>query len=949
MAQYDGSIRINTKIDSKEASAQLMTLENRIVKTADKIAALRSKMNSIKDAKIPTEEYKEVSAQIQKAETDLNNLLRKQDQMQNEGKNNGIAWDRLNAKIDESRNTIRYAKGELQDLVDTGKAFTLGQDTEEFAKLSQQLQYAESDMDVLNKRHNELIVKQKSASSGYQKLGNVAESVFSKIGSLISKAGSGLKKFGGFVKSAFSSLTKSTQKSNGLLSAMASRFKGLTLSLLIFDQISKAFNAMISGIKEGFGNLYTEVDGFKRSVNGLKADMLTLKNSFAAAFRPLVEIAIPYIQKAVDALINFMNIIGQFTAAITGQETYTKAIRKTTEAIEDESKAQNKQLSGLDKLNNLTTDKSEKSSSSESEKMFEENVPISNGISKAADEIKKIFLGLFDPLKEAWEKKGKGVIESAKKMLASLMESAKSVGTTLYETFTGDIGIEWVESLIDKLNSIIDIIHSISTAFSTAWNSGAGNEAVTSIFNGLTQVNGLLSSIGDSFSRAFSGEIGIEIFENLLGILGGIFDVIGNIAGQIQIAWDTAGLGDSIWNGILGIANIILETIHNITDSTAGWARELDFTPLLESISRLLTSLQPLAENIGEGLEWFWNNVLLPVAGWVIEDAVPTFLDMLSAAIDSLNVIIDALKISFQWFWDEFLEPLGKWAGEKIISAMKKITDLLEKFGNWISEHKEEVSEFITIIGLLTAGFVGVKGSIALVNKILPLLKSGIKGVVTAITSPIGIVAALAALVVATGHGEEMIESLKKMLKGLIDFVTGVFTGNWKKAWEGVKSIFEGIGGAIKTVLNSIVDGINWVLEKIGILNKTKIEPKQASAAISGGSGLGSGLPRTYSAIPQVDIPGYATGQVIPRTMRQHLAVLGDNSKETEVVSPLSTIKKALREEVISLGLLNGKSDGVREVTIHVPLEVDGRTIFEIIRKIDLEEFERTKRPSFQI
>lgn len=55
MAQYDGSIRINTKIDSKEASSQLMTLENRIVKTADNISSLRSKMDSLKDAKIPTE------------------------------------------------------------------------------------------------------------------------------------------------------------------------------------------------------------------------------------------------------------------------------------------------------------------------------------------------------------------------------------------------------------------------------------------------------------------------------------------------------------------------------------------------------------------------------------------------------------------------------------------------------------------------------------------------------------------------------------------------------------------------------------------------------------------------------------------------------------------------------------------------------------------------------
>lgn len=223
MAQYDGSIRINTKITTKEASAQLMSLENRITKTADKISALRSKMDALKDAKIPTQEYSEITAQIQKAEAEFNKLLEKQEQMQREGKDSGVAWDRLNEKMEEVGNTIKYAQGELQDLVDTGKAFVLGSDTEEFAKLGQQLKYFENDMVVLNKRHDELIAKQGKASHGYRRLGEEAK--------------------------------KSAKKAGGFLSSLSSRFKNLAFSLLIFNQISKAFNAMISGIKEGFNNL----------------------------------------------------------------------------------------------------------------------------------------------------------------------------------------------------------------------------------------------------------------------------------------------------------------------------------------------------------------------------------------------------------------------------------------------------------------------------------------------------------------------------------------------------------------------------------------------------------------------------------------------------------------------------------------------------------------------
>ena len=140
MAEYDGSIRINTNIEAKNAEKELKRLESSISKTADKIASLRSKMDSLKDVQIPTQEYEEISAQIQKAETEFNKLLEKQEQMQREAKDSGVAWERLNYKMEEVGNTIRYAKGELKDLVESGKAFTLGSDTEKYAEMTAQME-----------------------------------------------------------------------------------------------------------------------------------------------------------------------------------------------------------------------------------------------------------------------------------------------------------------------------------------------------------------------------------------------------------------------------------------------------------------------------------------------------------------------------------------------------------------------------------------------------------------------------------------------------------------------------------------------------------------------------------------------------------------------------------------------------------------------------------------
>ena len=62
------------------------------------------------------------------------------------------------------------------------------------------------------------------------------------------------------------------------------------------------------------------------------------------------------------------------------------------------------------------------------------------------------------------------------------------------------------------------------------------------------------------------------------------------------------------------------------------------------------------------------------------------------------------------------------------------------------------------------------------------------------------------------------------MLSGIIDFVGGVFTGNWARAWNGVKNIFSnivsGFAGIFKAPINAIISGINSF---IGGLNKIKI------------------------------------------------------------------------------------------------------------------------------
>ena len=75
-------------------------------------------------------------------------------------------------------------------------------------------------------------------------------------------------------------------------------------------------------------------------------------------------------------------------------------------------------------------------------------------------------------------------------------------------------------------------------------------------------------------------------------------------------------------------------------------------------------------------------------------------------------------------------------------------------------------------------------------------------------------------------------DSAKLMLNGIIDFIRGAFTGDWERAWNGVKEIFGGMFqmlislakaplNSVILLINGMIDGINWVIRKVNGLSFT--------------------------------------------------------------------------------------------------------------------------------
>ena len=189
-----------------------------------------------------------------------------------------------------------------------------------------------------------------------------------------------------------------------------------------------------------------------------------------------------------------------------------------------------------------------------------------------------------------------------------------------------------------------------------------------------------------------------------------------------------------------------------------------------------------------------------------------------------------------------------------------------------------------------------------------------------------------------TGLGDKAREIFTEKIPGFFDKVKekfGVVKDFFKNGIDNIKEFFSGLGDKIKEIFTEKIPeifktGVNYVIafvnKMIGGVETALNAMINALNTLSwdvpdwvpwmGGKTFGFNIPNaSFSRIPEL-----AQGTVIPPSMGEFIAKLGDNNKETEVVSPLSTIQEALANALEQVGF-----GGSGEIHIHVDL--DGREI----------------------
>lgn len=646
----------------------------------------------------------------------------------------------------------------------------------------------------------------KQSERAVSKYGGVFNRMSNSISHGAGGIGNGLKnsfgilgKFGGLFSNTSRKVTQGTRSMSMGNNAFLQSMKYLLPSLIVYQLIGGA----ISKLAGGMMNALKTNDQFSNSLNQIKVNLLT-------AFYPIYTAILPAINAFMSALASITGQIAAFIASIFGT-TYQAAkqgasgLYDNVQALQDTGSAASqakekvdklqRSLMGFDEINRigLQDDKS-----SNSEKTPEVNKPgvdfgAATGNYDVPDWMKKmqkLLKDFFKPFQDAWKNQGQKVIDAWKYALGEVIGLASAIGKSFMEVWTNGTGQKFIENLLILLADVLNIIGDIARAFKDAWNDGGrGTALIQSIFDMFNRILELLHSIAQAFRDAWNDGTGEAIAANLLEIFTNIFDTIGNLASQFKKAWDAGNTGKEIFSIILGIINDLLSHINNMTKATSDWAKTLDFTPLLNGIKKLLESIQPLSDNIGAGLEWFYKNVLLPLASFTIQDLIPAFLDALRGAIDLLNGVIEALKPAFKFFWDGFLKPLAEWTGGVVVDVLKGLGDVLSTIGQWLSEHGKGFSDFVITLGT----FAGVVG--------------GIIAVANAIEFMVGIFTAFTAIISGAGGVMGALGSLVAILGGPITIAIGVAVAAGVllyKNWDEIKEAASKLGQWISDKWNDL-------------------------------------------------------------------------------------------------------------------------------------------------
>ena len=392
---------------------------------------------------------------------------------------------------------------------------------------------------------------------------------------------------------------------------------------------------------------------------------------------------------------------------------------------------------------------------------------------------------------------------------------------------------------------------------------GRLGKGIATLINGFVEVPDLGYKIGNAIAQSFNTalEFAYQFVTNLhwesLGqFIGDTINGFFENVDWLKLA-DTFSLGIE---GVLDSATATFETVdwQMIGDNLSDAIAEIDFGGIAKSFFTMFGAA------LASAVEFIWG---------FIEDTVKSIRDYFMQYIqeyiantgeDNLGKAV-AMGI-LQGILDAYVN-IGTWIYENIlIPFVNGFKDAFE-----IHSPSHVMAE---LAGYIVDGFFeGLKGLWDKVKSVFETFKTKVEAKVDEIKKNVQ-----SKFTLMKTNIQNTISSLKNKVLEIFDSLK-----------NGIKVPINGILGFIERFCNGIIKGINKAIEA---LNSLKVDAPQWVTDLTGVSSFGINIP----TLNEVSLPRLATGTVVPRQASEFAAILGDNNQETEVVSPLSTIREAVAE-----------------------------------------------------
>lgn len=586
----------------------------------------------------------------------------------------------------------------------------------------------------------------------------------------------------------------------------------------------------------------------------------------------------------------------------------------------------------------------------------EEQKGLLEEVDKQLEEIKKKVAEFFQPLKQSWDKFGAPMIAAAVYAFNGIKNLLMEIGKSMYTVWENGTGAKTVELILKIFTNIFKIIGNISQGLADAWNTaGLGDSIIQhlwNIFNSILKIINEILKIVRDITKAIDWTVVLGAVNVVLSIIDGLFSFIADNVGRILgILSVIAGL--SLFSTLAGILGTVITQIQLAVGVFSGWASLATalsgaFGILPQIFASIVMAVNPvnviigaviatvvdlwqksksfrddivsILGNIATIVQKVFLNIVAPIidtVGKIIMDFVETVLKPLWNAWENvfqsiMGLLSDFLKFATPIFSTilDILGPIFKLAltllrgvFDMVFAAIRGI---IERADKTICERVNNIREFFRNLGEWMEGTFGFKW-----KNVFETVKNAVK----AFRDCMG----------------PIISSVQVIFMGLTNFISGVFSGNWRRAWFGVRQIFEsivsGLSHIFKAPLNFMIDGINKFLSGIG---KIKIPDW-----VPGVGGKGFSIPR---------IPRLAKGGIVSASTIANIGEAG-----TEAVIPLQRNTQGLDmiAEKISERLSLSQNDGTGATYVIKLVLDDGRVITKMV--IDnIKDYEaRTGKPVF--